>query len=176
MNEQSRNLAQELNELVGPILEEVEKELNKWSFGQPVPEHTPAGYHIPTIVLLGNSTIVSQATDAFNLEPPCVGIIKDKPIKSREELGNVIVIRRIYSYSAACRLLESKDPKAVLPLIKEMVETLKRDRGFTPEKLNMGIYGTFKRPGTSSEYFREGENYAGFELRIYSATTLAENL
>jgi hypothetical protein len=175
---EQRNYCEELNKLFGPTLEEIEKDLNKWSFGKMNPDKMPGDiYFVPTIVSLGNSTIAKRTQDAFNLESPWAGNVKNL-VKKQEELGDIIVIRRIYGYSGTLRALdENKDPKAILPLAKEMIECLKRDRGFNPDKLNVGIYGTFKRPGSSSpEYFRESENYAGFELRLYSQTTLAEKI
>lgn len=174
----NRNVTKELNQLFGPILEEIEKDLNKWSFGKINPEKMPGDvYFVPKLVSLGNSTVAKRTQDAFNLQPPWAGMIKDIQVK-QEELGDIIVIRRIYGYSVVLRALDNdKDPKAILPLVKEMIECLKRDRGFSSDKLNMGIYGTFKRPGSnSSDYFRESENSTDYELRLYSQTTLAEDL
>ncbi len=159
------------------VLEKVEQELNKWSFGDSVPEpHLSLGYPVPVLSGLGNSTIADHSQDAFNLNAPVAGHIKVEYAKDKSQLGSIIIVRSIYGYVAALKALEKKDPTLILLLAKEMVETLKKDRGFGPEKLNMGTYGKFLRPGGNKEYFRDSENYAGFELRLYSATTLSEKL
>ena len=167
------NMETELNKLCKEVIWEVEKDLNKWSFNISR-EQTPIGYCYPEITSLGNCTIAKTNVDAFTLEDPVAGLIKDKFVPN---LGDTIVIRRVYGYSAASRLLESQDPTRIKPFLKEMVLTLIKERGFTPEKLNAGIYGTFQRPGSGkAEFFREMSTHAGFELRLYSSTTLAENI
>lgn len=170
------NYCKELNEICAPLIEEIEKDLNKWSFGEQRPPMSPGNFiDVPTISSLGNSTIVQRNVDVFNLQPISNNTtITLTMYKSYDDLGNVIVIRRVLGYVKAREIIESKNSTDLKPILKEMIETLKRDRGFAPDKLNMGIYGTFKRPGSNNEYFREGENFAGFELRLYSATTLAE--
>lgn len=165
---------EELNKLFGPTIQKIEDDLNRWSFGKTIPDHDSRGYSIPTIVSLGNSTIQLKDKDVFNLDPPWAGMIKDLYYKDKSMIGPIIIIRRVYGYTGTKRALELKDPTLILPLIKEMIEALKRDRGFTPDKLNLGTYGTFKRQ--TGGYFYESKENAGYELRLYSDCTLAEKL
>lgn len=166
-----------LNNKVGPLLREVEHDLNKWSFGEANPLPAPGNiYHTPILAHLGNATIVNRDVEAFNLLPPEAGMIKDRQL-SKDELGDIIVIRRVIGYFYASRISSGDlNSNCLKPIIKEMVNTLITVRGFTPDKLNVGIYGTFERPGSTNDYFRDLEHSAGYELRLYSATTLAEKL
>lgn len=176
MNTEQRNYCKELDELFAPIFQEIEKDLNKWSFGEATPEIEPGNIRsMPVVQSLGTCTKVSREVDAFNLESPCAGMVKRQHIELKD-LGEVIVVRRIFGYYAATRALETKDNTIIKPMLKEMVLVLLKERGFSPEKLNLGVYGLFKRPGANEEYFRESDNFAGFEVRLYSSTTLAETL
>lgn len=173
----NRNYTQELNELFGSVIEEVEKDLNKWSFGDvPQAEKAPGNiYHTPLIKLLAPVQKVSISLDAFNLDPPMAGGIKDNQF-TIENIEDIVIVRRAVGYSYSIRALESKDKTLIKPLLKEMVLALVDAKGYTPEKLNKGIYGTFKRPGTVNEYFREMETAAAFEIRLFSNCQLAEKL
>lgn len=171
-----KNYIQELNELFGPTLASIENDLNKWSFDNPRLEKAPGNiYHVPKIQSIGNYMLIPKTEDVFNLDPPVAGVIKDTH-QTDDTLENGIIIRRIIGYSYSLRALEKKDPTLIKLVAKEMIETLKKAKGYGPDKANLGFYGKFERVGLPGSYFSELDSYAGFEIRLYSHCHLAEDI
>ena len=159
---------QQANNNCRAFFEELNKELNKNTIELKL---KPGNfYHVPTIKTLGNCQKIPTDVGAFALEAPNRGTIEDVHKKQHEK--EAFVIRRVVSYNDISQINNGEDPKnLLLPVVTEMIMALKRDRGFGPETLNAGsVYGTFKRPGEDNSYFRELENYAGMEIRLYSDT------
>lgn len=160
--------AQKLNELCKDYFTNLELDLNKNS--QPWGEAQPGNvYYKPTIVSLGNYQIIKGVDEVIILDPPIAGIVKDLIIKEEDKM-NAILIRRIVGYSAALRVISGQNtPEQLLKyLTKEMIMSLNNSRGFSKDTINMGIYGKFERPKNPGVYFLPIEEYAGYELRLYS--------
>lgn len=161
----------ELNGVVAQYFDTLEVELNKNTTQLQI---QPGGiYHVPTIVSLGNYTKLDPTAGATNLSSPMAGMIRDIP--KTEDDQNIIVIRRMISYVTAARICANPSEhleKQLRPFTTEMLMTLKHAIGFGPNVPNAGkVYATFLRPGiTPGVYFKDVDDSAAFELRLYSNT------
>lgn len=165
-----------LNDIVKEFCIKEEELLNSNSIPFPSKEIGDI-YRIPTLTDLGNATVVmlENQEGPFKLDPPFDGMIKDKV--HNNDPRTIVVIRRLLGYSTALKIVEN--PKLasfyLKPLLKEAVLSLKSHVGFDPNHLNCGVYGTFKHPDRD-DYIRELEDYAAFEIRLFSKTMLIEEI
>lgn len=165
-----KSIESQLNELVTPYFQKLEKKLNKNFIKL---ELEPGdNYNLPLITDLGNYTMIPNNESGFKLEPFIVGNIKS--ISKKNSDRNAIIIRRLLGYANVCRLL--KNPNSIdrylKPLITEMLLTLENAIGFKYSTLNAGItgYAKFERQGCPKIYFSDCDNYAAMEIRLYSDT------
>lgn len=161
---------QQVNELVTPYFQKLEKKLNR-NFTK-LELKLGNFYHLPVITCLGNYTKVPNDEPAFTLDPPYAGMVKD--ILKKNSDRNAIIIRRCIGYAAISRILVNPSlmPSYLNITITEMLLTLEKAIGFKYNTINAGIacYAKFERPEQSGIYFREIEDSAAFEIRLYSDT------
>lgn len=117
------------------------------------------------VIREGFTLIPKKQPDAFTLVGPIAGQIKDprnsNPIVSLEDQDSFI-LRTVIGTSMA-KELQTNFPLGVLSLsgvINAAVTGAYLQYGNKIERI------TFKRPGEKG-YFRELENHAGFELRLF---------
>lgn len=159
-----------LNKLITPMLKKIEKELNRNCVD--FPEISPVNiYYIPTIVSLGNATI--RNSKRYKLDSPVAGMVKD--ISYNRDPRKTVTIRRLIGYTAGLRIANHlQNISSLKLLLKEMILTLHREIGFTPDKINAGVYGKFVK--FNGLYVTEIESRAAFEIRLYSQTVCCENI
>ena len=158
-----------LNRYLHKYFSEIESELNKNSLPKPKKQILGDVYHYPTMIgFEAGTTRVPKKEGAFNLNPPISGKIIDKVFTENPQEG--IILRSVIGHYTMSRLLDNpKEVKNILSiLVKSMILSLEKELGFSPDNLNYGKYGFFKLPGKNQVYFREMENFAGYELRLYS--------
>jgi hypothetical protein len=134
---------------------------------RPLFEAVDAGYIPLEWTHLGQGiTCYSRSDEAFSLNPPIAGItlaVSNHPGLFKPT-GDGFVLRTILGYAAACRYLENQAAGnlGVANLINSMLIAVYKTYGTSIQNV------TFKRPGTeSADYFRELDNSAGLELRLY---------
>lgn len=167
----------ELNKVVFDYLNQVEKELNVNSipYGDIQPGNS---YNCWQLNSLGQAFRLPNDCDVFNLPPPTCGQVKEIQVDNSNK--NKIIVRRLIGYTAASRIIEKNDPeytkKALAPLILDMTMSLEKELGYSYQIPHHGNFATFKRPGDPFGMFRDIENYAAYEIRLYSDTFPAINL
>lgn len=179
-----KNVEKQLNDILRPIFEELEKEITKNQVSSLDPEKDPQPgniYHVPTITSLNKSQKVPKGVDGFKLDAPLAGGIKNF-IYDVDDSKNSIdaYIQRIFiGYIFGNRLLHMESDeirKQLLPIITQVLMTAERDVGFHYTTPYAGTYITFFRPGTNKDVVRELENSAAFEFRVYSKCISCINL
>src|SRR5258706_1510762 len=90
-----------LNEKIAPIIKKLERKMNMYTV--PYGDLQPGNmYHLVQIVNVGGGvTHFPSDSDAFNLNPPVAGNIKNTLITDRDKRR--LCIRRIYGYAGASR-------------------------------------------------------------------------
>jgi hypothetical protein len=162
---------QKLNNLVSPFLKEIEKDLNKWSCVRK--EETEDTVKYPELSRQNIASISKLSSGVHPLNEFIAGLVIDKD-KNKEDV-NVITVRCLFGYALASDIINGKTPPEYLKaIVKKLINDLVYARGFGPDKLNSGVYGTFEIQGSPGMYVLELENYAAYELRLYSNTVLCE--
>lgn len=168
---------QELNEKFASFFRRLEKKYNMYSQGygdlQPSMEHEAGVYYVPQITNLDVSvTRPTRDENAFNLSPIMVGGIRDKEITDNDK--KIICLRSCIGYTAVARMFLEPDHDKACRLLKlittQMIMRLEQEIGHKYNELHAGKYLTFKRPGEHESYFRDLEDSAAFELRLWSDT------
>lgn len=107
-----------------------------------------------------------QTEDVFNLQAPVVGVLKDQSVNrlprlKRIVIGYVACSRAANDYNTFKKLMNAFT-------IQTLIE-LKEHYGFDHTETTTGkCYLTFETPGQPGVYFKDMENYAGFEIRAFS--------
>lgn len=172
------NLETTLNNRLGKFFKRLEKKLNKNSM--PYGDLQPGNlFIVPQILGFGGGvTVVPPGGEAFSLQPPVAGQIRDAMIQ--ESNKNKFVIRRFIGYAMAARLaLEEDDEKVFNKLrfiIEEMIMTAMRQAGFDHNTLHHGRFAQLERTGRPGVYLTDVEDSAAFEIRLYSDTYPAFNI
>jgi hypothetical protein len=153
----------------------LEKELNRWCVS--VETNPYDKILVPTIdINLLSATIkpIYHKEDIFNLNPTIVGGLKYEEIDS-VQFGDFILIRGLLGYAGATKFVRG-DRSNVTLLVYQMLEKLKKLRGFGPDEPSSGTwYGTFDRSGPKHNgpgndgFFQNSENSAAYELRLFSS-------
>jgi hypothetical protein len=173
------DFAANLNKVVAEYFEKLEKELNVNSvpYGDIQPGNLYNCYQIQG--LAGVFRLPKSNVDAFKLPPYQAGHVKDVLIQDDDK--NKILVRRLIGYTACSKIESTNDPKfteiALKPLILEMLMSLEKELGFDHKTPHHGKYATFQRPGVQTGlFFRDMEDYAACELRLFSDTYPLINL
>lgn len=164
-----------LNEKLAPFFRRLEKTLNRKSlgYGEMLPGRQ---FSCPQISTWGGGvTHIPAGEDAFNLNPPFAGHIRDNLISEHDK--NKFLIRRLFGYALASRLAQQSEEEAIRGvrfLIEEMLMTLRNESNIvstvTSDVIHHGTYARFERPGYPGMYFFDNDQSAGVEIRLYSDT------
>lgn len=177
MNFSMETVEQKVSALLAPFLQEVEKDLNKWSVAQKTEKDLTTQQEIivhPKMNAVPLSiTQVPMSDDEFALQDIVAGsIVLEKTQKSDV---NQIIVRAAIGYALLSRIASEEETiDALKPTIKKMLNDLQQAKGFGPDKLNSGIYGCFEKFNNKSSYLNDLSNYAAMELRLYSNSVLCE--
>jgi len=147
----------------------LQAELGRWSTNQVVAEN-PIGFNLISIDLTAppiSCTTIPKNQDACSLEPATAGHLINKFV-NKDELEPAYLVR--YKVGLACiqQLIANQSLKPLISILRLMLDTLKEKRGYGPEALTMGLYGTFKLPGLRNSYGFLDPETASLELRLYS--------
>lgn len=169
--EEWQSLEARLDEKFKPYFMRLEKTLNRNSLGYG-PLQPGNLIHVAQIQSYGGGvTRIPHDEDAFNLNAPRAGQIRDVQITNADK--NRFLIRRVWGYSAVLRAVESSvedAERSIRWMVEEMLLTLRREAGFGADTIHHGTYARFQRPGYPGTYFLETGESAGVELRLYSDT------
>ncbi len=123
-------------------------------------------------------TVVVNPGGAFNLESPVFGAIKHKLLIGDSKQ---VVFRGVIGYTTIKRALESDAGlRRLVDMLKiqlnEIVPRIYKELGCTSNEIFVGDQlCTLERPATN-DIFREMENAAGFEWRLYGCGCAYKNL
>jgi hypothetical protein len=170
------SVADRLNHLFTLNYGNLQAELNRWCIQTPFKEDANGLVDSVTVNLtnLNGITIIEPRDGAVSLKTPSISEVVS-PVKiTQSNLEAPVVIRQAIPYALAIRCVD-EGIDLIKPYIYAMLEKLKAVKGYGPETLTTGrFYATFVRPGLDNSYFREMENYAAFELRLYSDCSKVE--
>lgn len=148
----------------------LEQELNRWCIQTNQPYPRDGKVETITLDLTGpiGVTKCSPTEDAFSLNVPIAGHIKTDSILV-DKCEDILVFRYLLGYTAARKFALEGQGDPFPAMVYTLLHYLKTLKGYGPETLTTGrVYGSFTRPGQPDLYFRELENYAAYELRLYS--------
>lgn len=157
------------NKELNRYFSKIDSELSKNS--RKAPGRSLGGlYHYPTILGYeqGFTRIPARGSNAFRLNPPISGVLRD--LTYQEDPKDKVLLRSAVGYAAMARMKDNpKNIPGILDiLVKNMINSMKNELGYGPDKIHYGKWGTFRRPGKKPRYFTLLENVAGYELRLYS--------